>query len=412
MKVKNSSPQSTSNQSPNPKPPRVAIVHDWLVGGGAERVVYELHTLYPAAPIYTAYCNKRSFEYFGPKADIRTGYMQKFPFSKLRKFLPILRQRWFEKLDLREYDVVISSSGAEAKGVKNLRPSALHINYCHTPTHYYWVRTQEYLKDPGLGILNPIMRLGLQLTLKPNRRWDFRAAQRPKFMIANSTAVQARIKEFYNRDSVVIHPPVDTRRFAPGDGRWELADGKTQNADSKFGIENGKEKIKKRSGFVVAGRQTPYKRIDLAVAACTLANLPLTVIGDGPEHKRLKKIAGPTVTFKGFLSEQAVAAEFQKAAAFIMPNEDDFGITPVEALSAGTPVIAYKAGGALDYLQPNVNGEFFTQQTPEALAKVLQNFKPENYSSKIVAQTAEKFSVTAFHKNIREFVAKSKKEHL
>lgn len=370
---------------------KVAIVHDWLVGGGAERVVYELHKLYPSAPIYTAYCNKKSFEYFGPKADIRTSYMQKFPFSKLRKFLPILRQRWFEHLDLREYDLILSSSGAEAKGIKKIRPSALHINYCHSPTHYYWIRTEEYLENPGFGIFNFIARIGLKLTLKSNRRWDFRAAQRPKYMIANSSAVQNRIKEFYNRDSFVIYPPVDTKRFRTKVQRLETED---------------------RSGFVVAGRFTPYKKIDLAVAACTLANLPLTVIGDGPDSKKLNRMAGPTITFKGFLSEKDIAVEFQKAAAFIMPNEDDFGITPVEALSAGTPVIAYKAGGALDYLQPGRNGEFFLDQTPESLIKVLQNFDAKKYNPKTVAASAEAFSQSAFANQISAFIAKCRKEHI
>ena len=131
---------------------KVAIVHDWLVGGGAERVVKALHEMYPEAPIYTAYCNDSSFEVFAG-ADIRTSYMQNFPFSKLRKFLPVLRQQWFERLDLREYDLVISSSGSEAKGIKRLKPGAKHICYCHSPTHYYWVRYEEYLKNPGFGKL-------------------------------------------------------------------------------------------------------------------------------------------------------------------------------------------------------------------------------------------------------------------
>ena len=365
--------------------PRVAIIHDWLVGGGAERVVYELHKIYPDAPIYTAFCNKKSREYF-KGADIRTGFMQKFPFSKLYKFLPIFRELWFERLDLTDYDLIISSSGAEAKGIKNIRPSALHINYCHSPTHYYWIRYYEYLQNPGFGIFDPIARIGLKLLIEKRQKWDYRAAQRPKYMIANSSCVKDRIEEIYNRESTVIHPPVDTHRFT-----------------SK--MEDGKWKMENRSGFVIAGRQTPYKRIDLAVEACTKANLPLTVIGNGPDHKKLKKIAGPTITFLTNVSDKEIVKHFQNAKAFIFPNEDDFGITPVEAMSAGTPVIALKAGGALDYVIPGKTGEFFEKQTVEALVEILENFDPSKYNPKTISTHAENFSVEKFHKNITDFVA-------
>ena len=357
---------------------KVAIVCDWLVGGGAERVVLELHHLFPKAPIFTSHCNKASYEQF-KGADIRVSYMQKFPFSVLRKFLPVLREKWFERLDLREYDLVISSSGAEAKGIKNLRHSALHINYCHSPTHYYWVRYYEYVQQPGFGIFNPIARVGLKLLVESRQRWDYRAAQRPKFMIANSTCVKDRIEQIYNRDSTVVHPPVDTKRFA----------GKSQP---------------ERTGFVVAGRQTPYKRIDLAIEACNQANLPLTVVGDGPEHRKLKKMAGPTITFKTGVSDAQIAKYFQSAQAFIFPNEDDFGITPVEAMAAGTPVIALKLGGALDYVVPGLTGEFFLKQTPEALAETLQNFKSGSYDSAKITAHAAKFSIENFHKNMNEFL--------
>lgn len=361
--------------------PKVAIVADWLVGGGAEQVVLQLHKLYPDAPIFTAFCNEQSRQMF-KGAEIHVSFMQKFPFSKLRKFLPVLRQHWFQNLDLKEYDLIISSSGAEAKAVRS-RPDALHINYCHSPTHYYWVRYDEYIKHPGFGVFDPIARIGLRLLVKPNRNWDYGAAQHPNYIIANSSTTQQRVARFYNRESTVIHPPVDTKRFA-------LADGKKQTAD--------------RRGFVITGRQTPYKRIDLAVAACTKASLPLTVIGDGPQHAKLKKMAGPTITFTGYISEEEKMKLIQSASAFIMPNEDDFGIAPVEALAAGTPVIAYKAGGALDYLKPKQNGEFFTEQTPEALAKVLQNFNAEKYNSKQVASSANLFSVGTFQKKMRAFI--------
>lgn len=359
---------------------KVAIVHDWLVGGGAEHVVYELHKMFPKAPIYTAFCNERSRKMF-KDAEIHVSFMQKFPFNRLYKFLPILRQHWFQNLDLSAFDIVISSSGAEAKSSRS-RPDALHINYCHSPTHYYWIRYEEYMKHPGFGWLDPVARLGLKLLVKPNRNWDYGAAQHPNYMVANSSVTRERIEEFYDRHSTVIHPPVNTKKYRPN------------SFDSK------------RSGFVITGRQTPYKRVDLAVAACTQAGLPLTVVGDGPQHSKLKHMAGPTVTFTGYVSDEEKKKLLQSSAGFIMPNIDDFGIAPVEALSAGTPVIAFKGGGALDYLKPGVNGEFFSEQTPEALAKVLESFKPEKYDSKKVADSAEEFSVERFHNNMTAFIKK------
>lgn len=195
-----------------------------------------------------------------------------------------------------------------------------------------------------------------------------------------------RIEQIYNRESTVIHPPVDTKRF--------------HTSNIKYQISNIH-----RKGFVIAGRQTPYKRIDLAVAACTLAELPLTVIGNGPDHKKLKKLAGPTVTFKTNVSDSEIAKYFQSAQAFIFPNEDDFGITPVEAMAAGTPVIALKAGGALDYVIPGTTGEFFTQQTPEALVEVLKNFDASKYNPERISTHAENFSVETFHKNVTHFIS-------
>jgi glycosyltransferase involved in cell wall biosynthesis len=309
--------------------------------------------------------------------------MQYFPFSRIRKLLPILRQLWFEHLDLREYDLVISSSGAEAKGIKRLKPGAKHICYCHSPTHYYWVRYDEYVKNPGGGkLLDPILKAGIKLLAGWGRKWDYRAAQRPDVIIANSTAVQARIKKYYNRDSVVIHPPVDTDRFALHTA--------------------------KRSGFVIAGRQTPYKRIDLAVDACTDANLPLTVIGDGPDHDKLVSKAGPTIEFLTNVSDADMPKYFGSAKAFIFPNEDDFGIVPVEAMSTGTPVVAYKKGGALDYVT-ETTGLFFTHQGVQVLAETLKKADNWPWKEKVISQRAQKFSKSNFRKSIADLIANTTK---
>jgi glycosyltransferase involved in cell wall biosynthesis len=365
-------------------PLKVAIVHDWLIGGGAERVVEQLHQLYPASPIYTACATpkwQRRLDH-----QVITSYMQYWPLFKLRKYLPLLRQHWFSHLDLSAYDLVISSSGAEAKGVK-VPAGATHINYCHAPTHYYWGRFEQYLQDPGFRSFNWLARLGLKLLVGPLRRWDKKAAQRPDFRIANSTYIQEQIKKYYGRDSVVIHPPVNVDKFA------------------------GPSEAGTRAGLVIAGRQTPYKRTDLAVAACTQLGLPLRVIGNGPDHRRLVKMAGPTITFLTKTGNAQLVEHFKTATGFIFPSLDDFGIVAVEALAAGTPLIAYKGGGALDYVLPGKTGQFFGHQTVESLVKSLESFKPDSYDQAALRQTAKEFAPPVFRKKMKAFVSECLGSH-
>lgn len=358
---------------------KVAIVHDWLTHGGAERVVFELHKMFPEAPVYTSYCAPDVRARYDGK--VKTGYLQHWPFSKLRKFLPVLRILWFSRLKLKGYDLVISSSGAEAKGIK-VPKGTLHINYCHAPTHYYWKRFNQYLKNPGFGLMDPVARLGLKLLVSPLRKWDKKAAQRPHFIIANSTFIQSEIKKYYGRDSVVIHPPVDVERFAL------------------------KGPLKQRHGFVTAGRQTPYKRFDLPVKACSELGKHLTVIGNGPEHEHLCQLASPkAVTFLTTVTDQQMPLDFQKALAFIFPTtEEDFGVTPVEAMAAGTPVIAYKAGGPLDYVIPGKTGEFYEQQTLASLKAALENFDPKKYDPYAISRHAQQFSPAVFRQKLLQFI--------
>lgn len=358
--------------------PRVAIVHDWLVGGGAELVVEQLHKLYPEAPIYTSYTTREWRERLDGK--VQTGWLQ--PLGRIRKFIPILRILWFTHLKFDDYDLVISSSGAEAKGIK-VPEGTIHINYCHAPTHYYWSRYDQYMKQPGFGAFDWLARIGLRLLVSPLRKWDFKAAQRPDHMIANSTHIQAEIRKYYDRESIVIFPPVYMERF-----------GKPAN-----------QKLARR-GFLISGRQTPYKRFDLAVAACTKLDLPLTVIGDGPDNTRLRKLGGHSVTFLGKVADEVLEQEFASAEALIFPGLDDFGITPVEAMASGTPVIAYKAGGALDYVLPGRSGEFFVRQTASSLGGALQDFKSARYSSAAIAVHAQKFSAETFRSHFQAYVTK------
>ncbi len=355
---------------------KVAIVHDWLIGGGAEQVVLSLHEMFPDAPIYTSYSTKLWRQKLDGK--VVTGYLQYFPFAQLRKFIPVLRILWFSSIKLDKFDLVISSSGAEAKGI-NTSGKTIHINYCHAPTHYYWSLYDEYLNRPGFGSFDWLAKIGLKTFVGPLRKWDEKAAMKPNYIIANSSYTQTNVKKYYHRSSVVIHPPVDTSRF-----------------------EKNNNLV--RSGFVITGRQTPYKRIDLAIEACTQLNLPLAVIGDGPDHTRLLSIAGPSVSFITNASDEKVVKKVSSAVAFIFPGVDDFGISAVEALSAGTPVIAYKGGGALDYIKPKINGTFFDPSTKDALIKSIGNFKPQDFEEKNIKKTAVEFSSENFIKKMNEFI--------
>ncbi len=356
---------------------KIAIVHDWLYGGGAEKVVLELHRLFPDAPIYTSYCSDEWRE----KLDnaVVTGYLQKWPFRSLRKFLPILRQRWFRSLDLSAYDMVISSSGnGEAKFVR-VGNNSIHVCYCHTPTHFYWRHHQQYLDNPGFGP-RWLAGLGLRLLVGPLRRRDYHAAQNVDYFIANSTHIQADIERYYDRPSHVVYPPVDVAGI-----QAKLA---TQSPQ--------------RRGFVTLGRQAPLKRLDIIVEACNKLKLPLTVIGNGPEYERLVALAGETVTFKTDVTDEQLPGELAAAEAFLFASHEDFGIAPVEAMAVGTPVIAYKAGGALDYVEDGKTGLFFNQQTAESLAARLEQFGATSWDYEYIAEQASQFSSEVFRSSITD----------
>lgn len=357
--------------------PKVAIVHDWLVGGGAERVVEELHKLYPDAPIYTSYCSPQ----WRAKLDgkVITGFLQHWPFGPLRKFVGILRIWWFGRLDLSGFDVVISSTGnGEAKDI-TVPKGTTHICYCHSPVRFYWRDYQKYLDQPGFGPFNFLARFGLRLLVGPLRRRDYRAAQKPDYFIANSSFIADQIKQSYGRDASVINPPIDLDRFKL-------------------------PKSVARSGFITMGRQVQIKHTDLIVDACTQLGLPLTVIGNGPEHADLVRRAGPSVTFPENVSDEAMADHLAGAEAFIFAAEEDFGIAPLEAIACGTPVIAYHGGGALDYVKPGLTGEFFSEQTIDSLVSTLQAFNAGKYDKVKVAAFAKDFSPEHFQAAIQNFV--------
>jgi glycosyltransferase involved in cell wall biosynthesis len=370
--------QNTSNL----KGLKVAIVHDWLVGGGAEKVVLAIHELFPDAPIYTSYCSDEWRKKLGSK--VITGWLQYWPFSKLRKFLPVFRIWWFEHLDLTKYDLVISSSGnGEAKSVKRLKTGAKHICYCHSPTHFYWDKYDEYLKTPGFGIFSPLAKLGLKLLVKPLRKHDFKSAQRPDYFLANSFFIQNKIKQYYKRDSAVINPPVAVERFTP--------------------LPSTQSPIPKH-GFITVGRLNPYKRTDIIIKACNKLNIPLSVLGSGPEYKNLKKLAGPSITFNNHPTDKDIENGLAKSEAFLFASCEDFGITPVEAMASGLPVIAYQAGGALDYVVPGKTGVFFEHQTVNSLVEALKKFDASKFKPADSSAQAQQFSQQNFANKIMKFV--------
>ncbi len=352
---------------------KVAIVHDWFVGGGAEKVVEQFHKMFPEAPIYTSYATKQWQDKLNGK--VVTGFLQKWPFSRLRKYVGVLRIWWFSHLDLSDFDVVISSSGnGEAKSVRTGK-STTHICYCHSPTHFYWRHHEDYLKNPGFAGGG----FGLKALVKPLRKWDFKAAQKPDYFIANSTHIKNDIKKYYGRDSEVIHPPISTKRF-------------------------NKNINRKRAGLITVGRLAPYKHTEIIIEVCSKLSLPLTVIGQGPELKKLKKLAGPTIKFDDNASDEAVNNYMQTAEAFIFAAFEDFGITPVEAMSAGTPVIAYKAGGALDYVVEGKTGMFFDKQNATSLMNTLERFQTKHFNHEVISKHAEEFSEENFRSSIHDFL--------
>lgn len=365
--------------------PKVAIVADWLTNmGGAENVVLAMHQAFPDAPIYTSTFVPENMPAF-KGLDVRTTYLQNLPgpLKKLHKFFPTLRVKAFQKLDLSSYDIILSSSSAEAKQVRKTRPGQIHICYCHTPIRYYWSHYQEYKQDPGFGKLNWLVRLVMPLIVPGQKKADLAAAQKVDLFIANSEEVKRRIEKYYQQPAIVLHPPVDVARFTPARVRGDY--------------------------YVALGRQVPYKRIDLAVQAATQLNLPLKVYGNGSEHEKLVAMAGPTVDFFtdrfGDASDAAVTEALNKARGYIFPAEEDFGIVQVEALAAGAPVISYARGGTLDIVQDGVSGVLFNQQTVTSLVEAIKKAESQSFMPATLQRKAKRFEQNMFIAKLRRIVA-------
>ena len=371
--------------SQHARAPRVALAHEWLVTlGGSDRVLLALHELYPDAPVYVALYDPTRLPSAFADLPVITSWLQRIPGATRhhRSLVPLMPAA-FGRFHLQGYDVVISSSHACTKGVRVPRGTP-HICYCHTPMRYAWDLQDEYL-----GGFSPAMRPLFRILLARLRHWDREASRRVDHFIANSRHVAARIRRYYGREATVIYPPVDTEFFTPG-GTPEAGHGGARAAGGDY--------------LLVVSRLVPYKRVDLAVQACTALGRSLVVVGDGPEAPRLRAMAGPTVRFVGEVDDGALAEYYRGCIALVFPGIEDFGLVPVEAQACGSPVIAFGAGGALESVIPGVSGVFFAEQTVDSLREALRAFDPRAYDAGVIRRHAEQFSVQRFHHQIAEFV--------
>jgi glycosyltransferase involved in cell wall biosynthesis len=371
--------------------PKIALVHDFLVTrGGAEKVLKVLCEIYPEAPIYTLLYDKEKMGNMFSGKDIRPSYLQNFP-----KFLK-KRYRWLlpffpvipETFDFREYDLVISSSGAWSKGIVT-KLNTVHVAYIHSPMRFVWDYNEKYLKENRKNKSNFFFRFVSNYL----RVWDRLAAERPDYLIANSKYTQQRIKKYYRRESQVIYPPVSACHPELVSGSQEMLN------QVQHDIKNY---------FLVVSRLSPYKKTDVVVEAFNKLGLPLVIIGQGNQEKYLRRIAQPNVKILGWQSDEVVRKYYDNATAFIFPAEDDFGIAPVEAMLSGVPVIAFKKGGALETIQEGITGEFFDAQTPEVLADGIRRFilSKDKYDRENIIKRAEEFSGERFKKEFSEYIEK------
>ena len=364
---------------------RVAIVHYWLTGmRGGEKVIEALCEMFPQADIYTHVVRPEALSEEIRRHAIHTTFIQNLPGSvrHYQHYLPLMPLA-LEQLDLRGYDLIVSSESGPAKGGIT-RTDALHICYCHSPMRYLWDYYQDYLDSAGF-----VTRLFMRPFFYSLRQWDFASAQRVDHVVANSRAVQQRVRRWWGRESVVIHPPVDVERFF--------------SPDMKRTIPSPPEA---GTYYLCLGELVGYKRVDLAVVACTRSGRQLIVAGDGAERKRLEAVAGPTVRFVGRVDNGALPDLYAGCKAFLLPGEEDFGITPVEAMAAGRPVVAYGKGGALDSIVDGKTGMFFERQTADSLAEALDAFenRSEPWDSDVLREHARTFSKHCFQERMARFV--------
>lgn len=362
---------------------KIAIVHDWLTNmGGAEQVIINFKEMYPEAPIYTTFYNPDNLDSKLRNIDVRTCFLQKKKIvTNHKKYFPLMPLA-FENFHLNEYDVVLSSSSSCAKGVLT-KPGSVHVCYCHTPMRYAWEKRDEYVE--GMGKLK---RGLIKILLHYMRIWDVASANRVDYFIANSTEVQKRIKKHYKRESIVINPPVRCSLFNISDNDGDY--------------------------YVIVSRLVKYKRFDLAVQACKELNKKLIVIGEGPEKENLQKIAEgcENIKFLGRLEDAEVKKYMAECKALLFPGEEDFGITPVETMASGRPVIAYGKGGVLDSIIDGKTGLFFREQNVESLKEAISKFETMQFNKKEIRQHALQFDEAEFRKKMMNFIEEKVNERI
>lgn len=354
---------------------RLALVHDWMNQiGGAEAVLEALVEAFPGAPIYTSLYAPDRMPAHWRTWDIRVTWLDRMPFARRwhQAYLPLYPLA-FDALNLSAYDVVLSNKSGFCHGVVT-GPDTVHVCYCLTPTRYVWAY-EDYVAREGLP--SPLRRL-MRPLITWLRMWDRLAADRVDLFIAISTEVARRIRKFYRRPSLLLHPPVDVARFQPA-GRPE-------------------------DYFLIVSRLVPYKRIDLAIQAFNRLGLPLVIAGDGRDRARLEAMAGPNITFLGRVSDERLPDLYARCRAFIFPGHEDFGIAPVEAMAAGRPVIAFAAGGALDTVVEGVTGLFFREPTPESLAEAVQRLSALSFDPAVIRRHAERFDRRRFQEKIKKII--------
>ena len=361
---------------------KTAIVHDWFAEyAGSERCVESFNNLFPDANVFALVdlltSEERNIILKGK--TVHTSFIQRLPFSKTKhRYYLVLFPTAIERFNLSKYDLIISSSHAVAKGVIT-NPNQLHICYCHTPIRYAWELRDQYLKESGLD--SGLKSVLVNKTLDYLQKWDYRTSGRPDYFIANSNHVAKRIKKYYNRSSTVIYPPVDV---------------------NKFGVETNKENF-----YLTASRMVPYKRNDLIVDAFNaMPDKKLVVIGKGPELKKIKSIAKENIQVMGYQSSEVLKDYMQKANAFVFAAEEDFGIIVVEAMSCGTPVIAWDYGGTAETVIDGETGILFSKQTKDSIISAVKKFEgiSGDFNPEMIRKHSKNFSRAKFENNIKNFI--------